>query len=141
MVLFPSFLTLTERILKPLNTNITLPLSMRELSQTKKRKRKTHGSKDMNLLRMPNLLYILLILIAVPLIYDLVFYRIELAGEKDMYDLSGECSLSLCDCRCYLTEELPEVKESKICGNDCYSMMGIKGCELVGGECELILEN
>ena len=51
--------------------------------------------------------------------------------RTDLYDLSSECSLSLCDCNCHLTEFLPEIVEGKICGNDCFGFMGIIGCEKI----------
>lgn len=56
------------------------------------------------------------------------------------YDLSGKCSLSLCDCRCYPTEELPEIRDTKICGNDCFGRLGIKGCIMTNNTCELVLK-
>ena len=56
--------------------------------------------------------------------------------RPDLYDdLSDECSLSLCDCRCYVTEEMPEVAEGKMCGNDCYGMLGIERCEMINDTC------
>ncbi|MFW6230560.1 MAG: hypothetical protein ACOC32_00895 [Nanoarchaeota archaeon] len=55
--------------------------------------------------------------------------------KESLYDLSGECSLSLCDCQCYLTDHLPEVREGKICGNDCFGRLGIEGCRLVNDTC------
>jgi hypothetical protein len=60
--------------------------------------------------------------------------------KTQLYDLSGACSLSLCDCRCYLTEELPEIIETKVCGNDCYGRLGIDGCILVNDSCQLVLK-
>ncbi len=58
------------------------------------------------------------------------------AIRPDLYDdLSQECSLSLCDCRCYVTEEMPEIAEGKICGNDCYGMLGIERCEMINDTC------
>ncbi|MFP4656440.1 MAG: hypothetical protein ACLFNK_02575 [Candidatus Woesearchaeota archaeon] len=109
-----------------------------------KRRRKSEKMKgsskeyDMSLIRAPSLFTLLLLIIIVPILYTLIFSPVELSGSSDMYELSGRCSLSLCDCRCYFTEELPEVTNSKICGNDCYGMMDIKGCELVNDTCEVV---
>ena len=57
------------------------------------------------------------------------------AIRTELYDLSGECSLSLCDCQCYKTDKLPELVEGKICGNDCFGLLGIDGCELINDSC------
>lgn len=51
------------------------------------------------------------------------------------YDVSSECSLSLCDCTCYRTEELPEVLEQKVCANDCRGLFGIESCNLINETC------
>ena len=55
--------------------------------------------------------------------------------RTDLYDLSSECSLSLCDCNCYPTKFLPEIVEGKICGNDCFGFMGIVGCQKMNDSC------
>ncbi len=57
--------------------------------------------------------------------------------KTELYDLSEECSLSLCDCKCYPSEELPEIVERKICGNDCYGLLGIQGCSMINGTCKV----
>jgi hypothetical protein len=51
------------------------------------------------------------------------------------YDVSSECSLSLCDCSCYHTELMPEVLEQKLCANDCRGLYGIESCRLVNETC------
>jgi len=47
----------------------------------------------------------------------------------------GECSLSLCDCKCYLKGETPEEKTGKICGINCLGEFNVSGCEYRNGKC------
>ena len=56
--------------------------------------------------------------------------------EYPKIDLSEDCVLSLCDCRCYVVGETPEERSNKICGNDCLSQTGVQGCELVNDTCQ-----
>ncbi len=107
----------------------------------KKSTKVRHSKKSRPVLGEPGLIWILMLSLLVPITYTLVFSEIELLGERDLYDLSGECSLSLCDCECYPTQEMPEVTEGKICGNDCYSMFDIEGCELTEEGCSIILRD
>ena len=46
-----------------------------------------------------------------------------------------ECSLSLCDCKCYPQGETPEEKTGRICGINCLAGYGINGCELKNNQC------
>lgn len=48
------------------------------------------------------------------------------------------CSLSLCDCKCYLKGETPEEKTGRLCGINCMGEYGITGCEYKDGSCEEI---
>ena len=104
----------------------------------KKSIKKKNIFNDDSILRIPNILTLVLIFILIPLLYNFIFYPQQLSGDSDLYDLSGECSLSLCDCKCYFTNELPEVVNSKICGNKCYEVLDIKGCTLINNSCELV---
>jgi eight-cysteine-cluster-containing protein len=47
----------------------------------------------------------------------------------------GECSLSLCDCKCYLKGETPEEKTGELCGINCLSEFNVSGCEYRNGKC------
>ena len=47
----------------------------------------------------------------------------------------GECSLSLCDCKCYLKGETPEELENKLCGVNCLEEYNVGGCKYVAGKC------
>ncbi|RLI91476.1 MAG: hypothetical protein DRO90_02335 [Candidatus Altiarchaeales archaeon] len=53
----------------------------------------------------------------------------------------GECSLSLCDCKCYLRGETPEEKSGKTCELDCLSKYNISGCKYVSGRCVPVYAN
>ncbi|MEA3254419.1 MAG: hypothetical protein U9Q22_01125 [Candidatus Altiarchaeota archaeon] len=46
-----------------------------------------------------------------------------------------ECSLSLCDCKCYLKGEAPEESSKKLCGINCLDEYGVTGCEYREGDC------
>ena len=46
-----------------------------------------------------------------------------------------ECSLSLCDCKCYLKGETPEELTGKLCGINCLGEYGVTGCEFKDGKC------
>jgi eight-cysteine-cluster-containing protein len=52
----------------------------------------------------------------------------------------GECSLSMCDCKCYLKSETPEEKTGKLCGINCLSEFNVTGCEYRNGKCVEIYE-
>ncbi|RLI93229.1 MAG: hypothetical protein DRO89_00590 [Candidatus Altiarchaeales archaeon] len=47
----------------------------------------------------------------------------------------GECSLSLCDCKCYPKGETPEEKTGRICGINCLDEFNVSGCEYRNGRC------
>lgn len=102
----------------------------------KKRKNK---AKDRSRVNNTVLISLGVSVIAIVLLSILVLDKSDFEltdAQDDLYDLSGECSLSLCDCKCYKTSELPEVIQGKICGNDCYERMSIQGCELVNNTCQ-----
>ncbi len=46
-----------------------------------------------------------------------------------------DCSLSLCDCKCYPKGETPEEETDKICGINCLTEFNVSGCEYKRGEC------
>lgn len=47
----------------------------------------------------------------------------------------GECTLSSCDCKCYLKGESPEEKTGKLCGINCLGEFNVSGCEYRNGRC------
>lgn len=52
------------------------------------------------------------------------------------YNVTSSCALSMCDCRCYSTVDLPELKEHKLCASDCNAYYDIIGCQKVDdGDC------
>jgi len=52
-----------------------------------------------------------------------------------------ECSLSLCDCKCYPKGETPEEKDGRLCGINCLGEKGVAGCEYQEGKCVEIFSN
>jgi len=53
---------------------------------------------------------------------------------------SKECSLSLCDCKCYEKGQTPEEKTGNLCGINCLGEFGVSGCELENNECTPIVQ-
>jgi hypothetical protein len=51
-----------------------------------------------------------------------------------------ECTLSLCDCKCYEKGQSPEEKTGKLCGINCLGEFGVSGCKLENNECTPIVE-
>jgi eight-cysteine-cluster-containing protein len=47
----------------------------------------------------------------------------------------GNCSLSLCDCKCHLEGETPEEKTGRLCGINCLQQYNVSGCEYRNGRC------
>ena len=85
------------------------------------------------------LFIILAILISLALIYSYTIrHNDAFELRTDLYELSEECSLSLCDCNCYITNELPEIIHGKICGNDCRGIMNIDDCKMIDNKCTIV---
>lgn len=68
------------------------------------------------------------------LLFDQILASFEFVETGEM-----ECSLSLCDCKCYPKGETREEKEGVICGINCLGIYGVYGCEAVNGECKEIV--
>lgn len=96
--------------------------------------RKSKTSNKLDIVQKIAFLSIFLSLVVVSILFINDYYSaFEL--KTQLYDLSGTCSLSLCDCKCYPTQSLPEIRENKVCGNDCYGILGIEGCVEEKGSC------
>ncbi len=97
-----------------------------------KRKQKTEKKYD-------SLVIVFVILFVLLVIFSGILFSMRHSDASILlspkYDVRSECSLSLCDCTCYRTENLPEVKEQKLCSNDCRGLFGISSCELVNESC------
>ncbi len=51
----------------------------------------------------------------------------------------SKCTLSLCDCKCYIKGTSPEETTGRICGINCWDIYyNIKGCIFENGECKVI---
>lgn len=69
-------------------------------------------------------------IIAIFILLGILFVLLSIPYEK-----SVECSLSLCDCKCYPKGQTPEEKTGVLCGINCLGEYGVKGCEYKNGQC------
>jgi competence protein ComGC len=98
------------------------------INKIKEYQKSNNYKKYLTILNLIKTIAIFLIIIVLFLFF--LFKGNLVKSNKMVPELNGgsDCVLSLCDCQCYPSHLLPELKQNKLCGINCLDLKNISGC-------------